>query len=288
MKAVLFKNPSDEKSSIFLQEDKMPHFYDRLHYHPEIQVTSILKGSGTLFIGDKMSRFREGDVFLIGSNVPHVFRNDEAYYEQDSSLYAHSISSYIAEESIQSVISLPEFDWMEKLLVDANRGIHISGTNAEEVLWNHCQLRSTPSNQRFLLFVESLLKISQVEYSILSTTSYSNPQSERQHERINNVFDYIVNNYDRKIGLEEVADLVHMTAPAFSRYFKQRTRNTFVGFLNEYRIGQACQQLQELDRSIGEISINCGFSNLSNFNRQFKKVTGLTPRDYQKTYWSNL
>lgn len=282
MKAVLFKNPKSERESLYIQEDLEPHFYDILHFHPELQLTAIIKGEGTLFVGDKIDRFRSGEIFLLGPNLPHVFRNDPEYYEEDSTLKAHSVSIYFKLNSFgDGFFDLPEMNNIRRFLSESDRGLRISGDTALEIHQKIVDMYQIPGFEKIMSLPLILNRIAnECEFEHISGMSYANPQKEADNQRINDTFRYVMNNFRNKITLEDVAEIAHMNVSSFSRFFKQRTRKTFSKFLNEVRIGNACRLLQTEKYSISEASYLSGYNNISNFNRQFKAIMGYTPRTY--------
>lgn len=284
MKAVLFKNPTKETSSFHTQEDFQNHFYDTLHYHPEIQITFIAESEGTLFCGDKIDRFQKGDIYLFGENLPHVFRNDSEYYQGNSHLKAHSHSIYFNINCFgEGFFNAAEMHHILDLLKTSTRGIKISSETISAKLFE--QIHKIEGVGKVLSLLRLLHKISETKHLIiLSNEGFSTPQKESHNLRINKAFDYIINNFSHQIKLDEVAEMVHMSPPAFSRFFKQRTRKTFTRFINEVRTGNACKLIQKGEMGISEIAYSCGFNNLSNFNRQFKKITTFTPKEYQKAH----
>lgn len=287
MRPVLYSFPKTEQESFSVQvEDDIPHFYDILHYHPEWQITLIKKSRGTRFIGDSIERFKDGDIFIIGPNLPHVFRNDKAYYEEGANLGASFISMYLNDTSFgNEFFLLPEMRNIRLLMKRASRGIRLLGktrSSAEELIR---RVVETEGFDRFLTLLSLLnCMATSNEYNYISNMSFYRPQKEIDSKKINDVFDFVMSNFSDIITLEEVAALANMTPTSFSRYFKQRTQKTFSTFLSEVRIGHACKLLLEGDYNITEISYECGYNNISNFNRQFKAMTKFTPSEYLKRY----
>ena len=282
MKPLLFKNPKTEKASFHTQEDKSYFFYDVLHYHPELQLTAIIKSEGTFFVGDKIDRFNEGDVFILGSNLPHVLRNDEEYYAENDELIAHGVSAYFKMESFgQTFFELPEMHAIKSFLDKTSRGMRITGETRNKVFPKIIELNNIEGFNRLISLLDILKDLSvseDIEY--LSGISYSSPQKDTDNQKINDVFEFVMKNYHQKITLEEVADIAYMSPTAFCRFFKQRTRKTFSKFINEVRVGNACKLLMTGKYNISEICYMCGFNNISNFNRQFKSITDYTPSEY--------
>ena len=282
MKALPFKIPKAEQSSIHLQTDKEMYFYDTLHQHPEVQLTYIEASSGTLIHGNYLGQFKEGDVYLIGSNVPHVFRNDDVYYEQKQEGAAIAKSLFFNWKSFGSAfIQLPETEAITKFLEIASRGIKVTGETKVQV--KEALLSSFESDgitRLTLLFsILDMLRCSK-EITFLTAQSSVKRVNEMEGKRLNDIFQFTMANYQRSIRLDEVANLANMTTSAFCRYFKQHTRKTFLDFLNEYRISQACRLLMEEDKSVAQVCYESGFSNLSNFNRKFKSIMKKTPRQF--------
>ena len=282
MKALPFRIPKNTTSSFRVQVDQEPYFYDRLHYHPEWQITLIEKGSGTLFVGDGIHRFQPGDLFIIGSNLPHLLKSDDLYYEPDSP-GTLALSLFFDTSSFgEGFFELPELRQVQDFLNKVARGIRFLSPALEEL---RMTIRNIPPDVNFrrLLVLFSLLeKLAQwpnTEY--LSHSTYSEAQKESDGHRLNEVFQYTLKNYQQNISLDAVASVANMSVPAFCRYFKLHTRKSYIRFLNEVRINIACQLLKESRQNVSQICFDVGFQNLSNFNRQFKQVMGLTPSEYR-------
>ena len=284
MRALSFKIPKTGTSSIRVQIDHQPYFYDILHQHLEIQLTLIVSGTGTLFQGDYIGDFRPKDVFVIGTNVPHVLKSDTNYYHNNGDL-SHAVSIFFEEKSLgDSFFDLPELKRVKQLLHESIRGIKLLNSTKEIVGKQILAI----TRQDGIGTIASLL-------NILNTISQSKDRKylskeftpyiidENEGIRLNEIFQFTIKDYHRTIKLQEVATMVNMTVSAFCRYFKQRTRKTYITFLNEVRIAQACKLLLNEDLAISQICYQCGFSNLSHFNRVFKANNGESPKSYRKS-----
>ena len=288
MRPVLYSFPKTQNASFSWQiEQALPYFYDVLHYHPELQITMISSSYGTRFIGDTIDRFKAGDIYLIGANLPHVFRNDKVFYEGYPHMKAGFVSMYFNEQSFgQDFFSLPEMRNINQLLQKASRGIRVLG-EARRIVGEKmaATIHMEESFDKFLALLSVLNTIAtSQEWEYISKVSFSAPIKETESKKMNDVFDYIMNRFAQAITLEEVSSLANMTTTAFSRYFKQRTQKTFSRFLSEVRVGHACKLLIETDMNITEICYACGYNNISNFNRQFKTITRFTPSEYLRKY----
>jgi len=286
MKAIRFVIPKTGGNSFRHQIDKGATFYDNIHYHPEHQITLIIKGEGTSFIGNHIERFKPGDLFMIGKNVPHVSRCDEAYYKPDSELTVYSISLFFKDESFgQQFFEIPEMAHIKRLLSQASKGLRLEGSDKTKVsqLIKDCQ--NLDGFDRFYTFMSILNIFAQSSSTrTLSTISYISPSKQTDNERINMIFQYLSKNFKENIELQDVSDIANMTPNSFCRYFKQRTGKPYTSFLNEMRIEFAGSLIASTSDSFGNIAIQSGYNSISYFNRQFKQITNLTPLQYRKKY----
>jgi AraC-like DNA-binding protein len=282
MKALPFKIPYGSKSSIKVDYDVMPHFYNTYHTHDELQIMLVIKGQGSAYIGDKILDFEEGDIYLLGQNLPHVFKDKPS----NGDLEIESISIFFLKEFMgNGFLELPESRLLGTLIEESKRGIQIEGQLLENITENIWNIYNSDGLNRLLMLVDTLEQIAQSEdVSFISSPGYHKPRRLVDGQKINDVFDFMLANYSREVKLEEIAEIAHMSATAFCRYFKHHTRKTYSRFLNEIRVGQACKMLVDDKLSISNICYDSGFKNISNFNRQFKKISGFTPSEYQKQH----
>ena len=279
-KALPFKIPKTTSSSLILQIDQEPYFYDKLHQHQEHQLTLILSGSGTIVHGEYVGQFEEGDVLLIGSNVPHVFRCDQSYYNEDKN--AHSISVFFDEQQLKFLVqTFPEFSDFSSFLNQANLGAKAVGYLKSNLAEKIQLLFELNQFERLIRFFELLHELSKENDWIPLLDRSAKRVREQDGKRLDDIFTFTLSNYQRSISIEEIADIANMNKSSFCRYFKQHTRKSYIDFLNEYRIHKACSLLADPDQSIAQIAYEVGFSNLSNFNRQFKRVKKETPREFK-------
>lgn len=276
-KAQPFKIPKKQHESITIQVDKGPEFYNRLHQHEEIQISFIKKGEGKLVISDSVHSFKKGAVFCIGSNNPHVFKSAENCHG------IHMISLFFTQKSFEnSFVNIPElsqfvlfFSKTEvnfKLASNLNKLDHLMDT-----------IVSSEKLTRFILFFQIMQQIMNLKTIPLSKFISTKKITDTEGKRMQVVFDYVMNNFQNTILLEDVAALVFMTPNAFCRFFKQRTNKTFFQFLIQLRIEHACQLLEnQNDISIENIALASGFNSVSNFNRQFKSLKKCSPSSYKR------
>lgn len=282
MKVLPFTVPKTSKEAFRLQVDDVPYLYDKLHQHPEIQIMLIVEGEGTLIAGDYVGRFQSGDLFILGSNLPHVFRNDENYYQPKSKLRAHAVSIYFNESYFgEQFWQLDELSVIRSLATQAERGLVVEGRLKADVIEFIKIIQRQNGLSKIILFFQALKAVTESkELKPLSVSAYTEGYTLQEGKRMNDILHFTFRESHRKIYIDEVAQVANLSTEAFCRYFKLRTMKTYTNFLNEVRISQACKLLIQNEVSIQEICQQSGFSNLSNFNRIFKKVKGKTPNTY--------
>jgi len=284
MKILPFKIPKTSQESFRLQEDKETHFYDHLHQHPEIQLTLILSSEGKVIVGDFIGTFKPGDIFLIGPNLPHVFRNDSRYYTEPGEGQAHSLSVFFEWQSFgEKFLSLPELANLQDFSKLSDRGLLIQEPVKSRVSQLIRQLFRKNGMDRLIVLLK-ILNILSTERNMepLASAGVYSAFDEQDGKKLADIYRFTMNEFHRKITLDEVASIAHMTRNSFCRYFKKRTRKSYIDFLTEIRIGHARNLLQHADLSISQISLEVGFNNLSNFNRKFREVCSITPTDFRK------
>ena len=284
MKILPFKIAKPVNESFWIQNDQLPHFYDVLHRHDEFQITLIQESTGNVIAGNRIKEFRPGDIFVFGAGLPHVFRNGPAYYNNQESLRAKSISVYFEWEVFgKSFLTMPETKSLADFIQKSERGIFFQAAHHQKSGEMLIQLTQTFGYDRLLLLLQLLNHLLHSEKGeILATEGSYNNLKETDEKRLDAVFKFTLNEYHRQISLQEVAEISNMTINSFCRYFKQRTRKSYIDFLAEFRIGQACKLLQTEETGISEICYRVGFNNLSNFNRKFKHINNCTPKEYRK------
>ena len=282
MKVVPFQIPKNSQEAFRVQVDDLPHLYNHLHQHPEIQLTVIKESHGTLIAGDYVGPFHAGDVFVIGSNQPHVFRNEEKFFRKKSRAVA--ITIFFDETTLgESFWYLQEMKPLQQFLKTSSGGFRIKGRKRKLLSERLTAINDADGIERLIIFMEILKELgSRKEMQPLSKPIIQRNIKSYDGNRLNKVIEFTFKEFQRTITLKEVSALANLTPEAFCKYFKTRTRKTYTGFLNEIRINNACRLLNE-EISIANVSYDCGFTNLSNFNRVFKKIRKISPRNWRKT-----
>lgn len=283
MRPILTEISSTFHSSLAVVEKPQSLFNSPLHYHPELELIYVKKGCGKRMIGYKMDTYAAGDVVFVGSNLPHEWKNDTDTLE-DEPIGSQSIVAYFNKGLFSSEFyNLRESNKINALLQRAGRGIKVTGQTRDTIAAKMEALVEKKDFEKILGLMEILhiLSISnELEYFVYEGYEGTVPQF--KNDRLSEVFSYVTNNYSHDITLDDIARVVHLTPPAFCRLFKQKTKRPFVSYLNEVRISNACKFLSETSHNISEVAFLCGYKTLSNFNKFFKKSTGLSPKAYRE------
>lgn len=271
------KLPLSDHSSFLADTFMTPYFETPWHYHSEYELVLIIKGSGKRFVGNHVSDYQEGNLTFMGPNVPHLFRKD-VFHEQGGSLVIHFKKEFLGD----NFLSIPEMQKIKLLFERSKMGIHINGRTRNEVANQMNNILTLSGMNRLINLLQLLTYLADSsEYELLSNLD-SNWQNNKDSDRLNKVFDYLMTHFTEDIQLEKVAEIANMSYSGFCRYFKNRTKKTFSHFVNEIRIGYACKRLMESDITVSSVCFECGFNNLTNFNEQFKKINKITPHQFKR------
>ena len=291
MKIVQFTIPVAGELSVVVQEDFQHYFYEHLHRHNETQITWIIKGEGTLIAGNYMQRFQPGDIYILGANQPHVFKSDPTYFDKRKKKEIHSLSIFFNPKGFfKPILELPEMKSVSKFVDTTFYGLQANVLH-QDILSVHIEeVKSKTGAQRLSAFIETLQLMANLKkWKTLSTELVEHSISDSEGLRMNDIYQYTMSNYTDNITLRRIADIAHLTPQAFCRYFKKHTLKTYVNFLNEVRVSEACKKLMARDyESVSSVAYQTGFSNAVTFNRVFKKITGKSPRQYSKEYNQNV
>jgi AraC-like DNA-binding protein len=279
MKPSFVKLPNQDYAMLEIRRDK--HLYKYWHYHEEYELVYIVKGEGLRFVGDNVSKFAEGDLVLLGSLLPHLWLHQEDYVG-DSSPAVDAIILHINKKMLNGqILNFAEFEPLKTLFAKATCGIRFIEPS-KSILDKVQLLLDSSGIERVVHFLDLFKDLAGEEsYETLSSPSFSSMHRKHASDRLSKVYDFIANNFTRKITLEEIADLAHMTTNGFCNYFKKNTGRTVFQYINELKIGYAKKLMIESDMSISEAAFQSGFNSISFFNRVFRKSTGKSPREYK-------
>lgn len=291
MKVVQFTVPVIQNYSIHIQEDILPFFYDYLHRHIETQITYIIKGTGTLVIGNIMCSFGPGDLYIIGSNQPHFFKSDPVYFERKPGQVAHSLHIFFnSKGALNELLQYPEMAMIKSFIDISSNGAKASKNSTPEIVRNIYRIIENSQGYKLASFIETLQTMSKFrDWIYLSNQKVEHPISDFEGTRMNEIYQYTMKKYSENITLEEIAAVAHLAPQSFCRYFKKHTLKTYTNFLNEVRINAACKKFMNKDfDSISTVAYQTGFNNVSTFNRVFKNTLGKSPSEYIHQYKTKI
>jgi len=283
MKLHLLDRSSLNDCSFTIRNNKYPYFLKVWHFHPEIELVYIKNSRGTRFIGDSIEKFEEGEIVLIGENLPHMWLNNEEYFKKSSKLVAKAVAAHFKNDFLGAgFFDVPEMKHISKLFERAKFGIKF--LNVDKHIYTKIdQMISLGGFEKTMTLINVLsLLAKHNDYKLLASQGSINSFKHIDNENMVKTFEYVYENFTDTIYLADVANVINMNPASFSRFFKRVNRKTFSNFLNEVRIGFACKLMMEKSKDITSICFESGFNNLSNFNRQFKKMKGMSPSEYIK------
>jgi AraC-like DNA-binding protein len=292
MNIIQYILPAANEQSIVVQEDILPYAYNTLHRHKESQITLIVKGSGTFILGNSTTAFQAGDIYIIGADQPHYFQSSPHYFEHIHEENTHAIHIFFDHQRIQTAIrDLPEFCYIAEFLGFAQSGVKIPAPLASPITDKIWLIKNSPGFDRFihLLLLLQCCAVNSMEWELLSCGLSTCDITRTEKLRMNAVYQYTLEHFCEDISLTQVASIACLTTHSFCKYFKKRTRKTYVTFLNEVRINEACKKILSNDYdNIYSIAYATGFNNAITFNRVFKKITGKCPTEYIHQFKSTV
>lgn len=283
MKIEKTKIASYQNSSVSVISREESFFQSPFHSHPELELVYIKESQGKRIVGNSVEQFVAGDMVFLGSDIPHVWLNDEMYYQGIGTLKAKAIVVYFSKEIFGPLFyEQKETQTITNLFKRAEKGLLISGKTNKKIAK---KLEKLLTKQNFEIIVGlfeilSILSESQ-EVENINNEAYSPASEPTKSDRLSEVFEYVKDHYKEDISLIEIAKIAYLTPTSFCRMFKLKTKKSFVEYLNAIRVSNACKLLIETEMGISEIAYESGFKTVSNFNQLFKKLTGTTPKEYR-------
>jgi AraC-like DNA-binding protein len=278
MKALFEQVEIGPSHSVKVKQYRIPVFDIPYHFHPEVEITLVESSRGKVFVSDSVTDFEPGDLFIFGVNVPHIFVNHKGHSPADAAVVVTVIQ--FPDDLISRLAYFPEFKQIEDFIRFSSGGIKVGQAPASLVQAMGETLRAGGIT-RFSHVLMLLHQLSQLPYPEPIDKSGNHPVRGGMPERFRSVSRYILSHYHRDISLDEVASVASMNKSAFCRYFKEHARKTFSEYLNELRIDYASKLVLEGSLSISQICFEVGYNNLPYFIKQFKKIKGASPRQYQ-------
>lgn len=272
-------SPLNERLEITRKE--IPCLDSSWHYHSEYELLYISQSHGIRFVGDSVSQFSPGDLVLVGPYLPHLWRNDPSFYKDDSIKVKTIILKFTKNFIGEDTFNLTEFKGVNNLLEESKFGVSFGGKVSSEFHDDLMGIIDLPMAEQTIKLLDILYRLSLIDNREILSSADMRQYTSDNSQRLDDVIKYISINYNNYISLEDVSDIACMTTNSFCRFFKNMTNKSFTEFLNEVRIRNASRLLAQEDTPVSEICYEVGYNSVTNFNRQFKKITGCTPKDYR-------
>ncbi|RFZ92706.1 AraC family transcriptional regulator [Mucilaginibacter conchicola] len=292
MKVLQFTIPVLHDKSVIAEKVVLPYHYPYLHRHKEIQLTWVQQGEGTLIAGNNMHDYAPGDIFLIGANLPHVFKSNPEYFAPNANKQIEALTIFFDPQgALAPLFNLPEMKPYLMFMQQHQQGGKIPHDMVDKISKIMIALEEAAGPDQLVQFFHLLKAVTGIKTKLMPLSTYGNLPGITDNEgiRIGNIYNYIMQHYSDAITLEDVAKVAFMTPESFCRYFKKHTGHTFIAFLNEVRINEACKKLiSHRFESINTVAYKCGFKSITNFNRVFRCVIGTSPRAYLDAYNNNV
>ncbi len=253
------------------------------HFHPEYELVLNIKSNGTRIIGNSVELFDQYDMVLVAGSIPHSWN----YYKSEKGLpEKHGIMMHFKRASIgDALLTQHEMRSVNEILNQAQRGVGFSVQDAKLAEKYLIQMINNKGIDKMIDFFNVLKILCSAEKKVfLCSENYKQAYDERGNKKMAEVYTYIRENYFKPISLEKISRFARMSPFTFSRFFKKNCGAGFVEYLNRVRTNKACYLLRETDYLVHDIAVECGFTSISNFNKQFRKSEGISPRDYRAQF----
>lgn len=277
MRPLIQKLPPNASTSFVAKTFRTPDFEVGWHQHIEHELILFTEGSGMSFVGNDVGEFETGDIYFLGSNLPHTFQ------KSDPDMITSAVVVQFREDFWgPTLLQLPESRPVKLLLETASHGLKILGETRQRLTSLIKALEQAEGFNRILILGKCLqLMAEREEYTQVSTQEIRSLNAKDQ-ECLERVFRFTLDSFKDSISLPEVAKVACMSVPAFCNYFKRSTKKTYIDFLNEVRVGYACNLLVETQKSVMDVCYESGYNTMANFHKQFLKIKQLTPLQYRK------
>lgn len=260
------------------------HFTYPWHFHPEFEIIYIKEGKGQRFIGNSADVFGDGDIVLIGSNLPHYMKSDPIYFEETDLRVKGTIIQFEKGFMMESITHYPHFAKVKSLLEESQKGIWFPPSTTGKAKTLLDEIPKTHGMAQIIMFLNLLHELADSTNAVTLSVLDVTPDQIHYSSKIEKILSYLNKRYTLNVSLNEIASHAAMNPTAFCRFFKAKTGKSFKIYLLDMRIEFACKLLISDSSDISNISGTSGFESISHFNRSFKRKTGVTPSDYRKMF----
>lgn len=257
-------------------EVNTPSFDMFWHYHPEYELTYIVHGNGERIVGDSFENFSDGDLVLLGPNLPHT------WFTEKRKMKCHAVVLQFHAGFMQLLQEFPELVSIKKLLDKSSAGIHFAVNTKSHLPVLIKEIEQAKGAEALSKFIMLLDKLSGEKARTLSSQQFRHAKRNANEKRINKIFQYVQQKFSMQISIAEAAAIVHLSVSAFCKFFKRACGKTFSDYVNEIRIANACRLLIDTDKPVARIAFDSGFESLSYFNRVFLKKKKMRPKNFRK------
>jgi len=285
VRPVFEKTPHSQWESFHCEVVRGDSYNAAWHFHPEYQITLVIRSCGYRLVGDNIAPLHSGDLVLVGSNLPHVWQQERPDRADTAPAVHAVIVRFLETFAGNDFLDIPEMKPVRLLLRRSVRGLQVTGATRQAAADKMRRLADATGLERISGLLSILHTLAQShELNPIASAGFVPVLNGSDHDRMERVCDYINGHLDGVIDRADVAREAHLSEGAFSRFFKLRTGKTLPRYVNELRVGRACRLLAEDEAKIIDIALECGFANLANFNRRFLEIAGLTPHDYRRKF----
>jgi AraC-like DNA-binding protein/quercetin dioxygenase-like cupin family protein len=271
-------------TAVAVEYFEAPHFPNPLHYHKEFELAYVISGYGMRYIGSSIESYKKGDLVLVGEELAHVWKSDEAFYEPDTLLLTKAIVvKFHADFAGTDFLNLPESSSLLKVIKEASGGLRIKGETRKIIRGILYQMLDQSPIEQVLSLLQIFNEISKSEQVfVLSEFDLHKSSNPKEKDRMNRIIQYTMLHFKRNISLEEISSVANLSKSAFCRYFKNTVKKNYNDFVYDIRVEYASKLLLEKEMGIMQVGYESGFNNPSSFSQIFKRVTGISPNQYRK------
>lgn len=278
MKAIFEQLNTEQSSSFIFRQFDVPKFDAPFHFHPEYELTLILKGEGQRYIGQQVNEFFAGDLVFLGANLPHCWINQSIKNENPSAIVIQFGELFLGK----GIVNLPEMQKVKVFLEKSKSGFEIINKTKETLTEKILALKPNTPLKRIAGLIEILDILSETTDIItIDDFFFEHQYNQAETARFQKIFSYLIENFKEEITLEQIANIADLSPTSFCRYFKNITKKTFVEVLIEFRLQYACQLLNKTDLPIQQVAFESGFGDVPYFNKLFRKHKNLTPTEWR-------